>query len=205
MAIPDQHQIAISLAPRRYVVAPGQRVKISVALVNNSNESKDCKLKVEGVPERWISIPTQDIQINPGEQLTFELLLQPERTSQAKVAFYKLKIIVFVQNAPDDTISTEANLMVGALTIMDGLGMLVASNNFSISPGEISHIPFFLINLGDNPEQLIIAIDGLPCDWVSLPESQFSLAPGERKRVLVSLSHLACHKAGWDGMYFRSN
>ncbi len=187
MAMPDQHQIAVSLASRRFVVAPGQRVKIPVALINRGNESKDCKLKVEGVPERWISIPTQDIQINPGEQLTFELLLQPERTSQAKVAFYKLKIIVLLQNAPDETISTEANLMVGELTITDGLGILVASSNFSISPGEIVHIPFFLINLGDKAEKFGFAINGLPRDWISLSECQFSLAPGERKRVLVSL------------------
>ena len=91
MAMPDQHQIAISLASRRFVVAPGQRLKIPVTLVNNGNESKDCKIKVEGVPEHWISIPTQDIQISPGEQLTIELLLQPERTSQAKVEFYQTK------------------------------------------------------------------------------------------------------------------
>ena len=44
---------------------------------------------------------------------------------------------------------------------MDGLGILVASSNFSIAPGEISHIPFFLINLGDNPDQFEFAIDGL--------------------------------------------
>ena len=77
--------------------------------------------------------------------------------------------------------------MLGVLTIQDNLGILVASSNYSVSPGEILQIPLFLINLGNNPEQLEIAIKGLASEWVSLSDTQFSLACGERKRVLMSL------------------
>jgi ABC-type dipeptide/oligopeptide/nickel transport system permease subunit len=185
--MPDKPQIAISLASRRFVVAPGQRLKIPVTLINKSIKSKDCKIKVEGVPELWISVPSQNIKIGPGEHLTLELFLQPERASLAKVEFYKIKILAIFEDGPEETISAEANVMVGTQTILDGLGILVASSNFSISPGEIANIPFFIINLGDNPEQLEFAIDGLPFDWVSLSECHFLLAPGERKRLLVSL------------------
>jgi len=77
--------------------------------------------------------------------------------------------------------------MLGMLTVRDNIGILVASCNFSISPGETAHISFFLINLGKKSEQFEFAILGLDGTWFSLSEAQFPLAPGERKRVVVSL------------------
>jgi peptide/nickel transport system permease protein len=187
MDMSEQRKISLSIPSQRFDVAPGQRLKIPVSLMNKGSQARECTIRLEGIPDGWISKPFQAIRVAPVDPMTIELILTPPRQLKSKVEFYRLKIILNVENAPEETISTEASLMLGKLTLKDNLGVLAASSNYSISAGEIVHVPLFLINLGNISEQFMIKILGLVEGWYSLSETQFSLAPGERKRVLVTL------------------
>ena len=58
-------------------------------------------LRLEGIPEGWISSPLGAIQLTPREPLTIELILAPPPQLQSKVEFYRLKIVLSVENAPE--------------------------------------------------------------------------------------------------------
>ena len=92
-----------------------------------------------------------------------------------------------MQNAPGESVATEASLMLGMQTIHDNLGILAPPSQFALSPGKIIHVPFYMVNLGEVSEQVEVNLHGLENSWFALSETQFTLAPGERKRLLVAL------------------
>ena len=94
--MPEQQTISLSIPSQRFVVAPGQRLRIPVTLVNHGSQVRECMLRLEGIPMGWISSPLDAIRLTPSEPLTIELILAPPPQLQPKVEFYRLKIVLSV-------------------------------------------------------------------------------------------------------------
>jgi len=87
----EQHKISLSIPNQRLVVAPGQRLKIPITLGNTGSQIRDCKLKLEGVPQAWIFTSSQDFQVAPGDRLTVEVILHHRGISNLRSSFIALR------------------------------------------------------------------------------------------------------------------
>jgi halocyanin-like protein len=67
------------------------------------------------------------------------------------------------------------------------LSIIINPENVTVAPGTRTEVQVALINYGNTVEQFGLEMEGLPVEWITVPQEPVGLMPGERADLSVSL------------------
>jgi heat shock protein HslJ len=107
-------RVGVLLDALRYSVVPGDQLAIPVVLINNGLVADTIQLTAEGLPEGWVAKSTQEVRLEPGEQTSALLVVQPARQPGSRAGRYPFRIRVSSPQAPDPVANIDCTLTVAA-------------------------------------------------------------------------------------------
>jgi heat shock protein HslJ len=109
-------RIGVLLGGVQYAVVPGEKLAISVVMINQGLSVDTFRLATEGLPESWTSVPDPVSLLQPGEMKEAVLTVAPPRDPSARASRYPFHILVSSQEAPDQNVSIDCILTIAAFT-----------------------------------------------------------------------------------------
>ena len=116
VASPGQGRVGIYLETVQLTAEPGQSVNLPVVLINQGTYPDQFRVSLTGIPATWISLPTQAVQLTPGEQRSLVVTIQPPRTPQSRAGRYSLAVSAASQAVPSEAVEAHLTLTVQAFT-----------------------------------------------------------------------------------------
>ena len=111
---PGAGQVGVFIETTELLVAPGNRVTVSVTVFNQGSMIDHFLLSVEGIPPDWLPAPPPVVRLLPGMHQEVNLAIQPPRSPQSRAGRYPLTIRVASQDAPDRSAEAKATLTMAA-------------------------------------------------------------------------------------------
>ena len=96
-------------------------------------------------------------------------------------------IRVASQATPQMAAEATCTLTVAALEVPGRIGLLLASTEFAIAPGESVAIPLVLNNQGLERDVISLSVDGIPISWVYASSASTPLSPGQQQEVVLTI------------------
>jgi Tol biopolymer transport system component len=109
-------RVSILMDSLQYNVIPGTEVPVSFILINQGLEEDNLRLAVEGIPISWVSTPTPQVRLQPGERREASLLVQPPRSPQSRAGRTPFTIQVISQASLGEVTSVDCILTVAAFS-----------------------------------------------------------------------------------------
>ncbi|NTV63616.1 MAG: FHA domain-containing protein, partial [Oscillochloris sp.] len=88
-----------------------------------------------------------------------------------------------VRSASTATTTVAQHVVHGALA----LALAGGRETLEITPGQATVVVLVLTNNGDTPENATLAVEGIPADWVRLPEAALEVPPGSPLSLPVQI------------------
>ena len=107
-------RVSVLLDTLRYSATPGEQLSIPVALINQGLVADTLHLAGEGLPEGWVATPFPDLRLEPGEETSAILVIQPPRNPGSRAGRYPFRIRVTSLQAPEASASIDCTLTVAA-------------------------------------------------------------------------------------------
>jgi len=182
-----QNTIQIQIEAAEYPVIPGSSSTISFDVRNLGSKQDYFEIAVLGAPSTWISIPTPVIMLSPGQQTTVGLSVTAPASPQVSAGWYPIKILVTSQSDRKQFAEVEIALKVAVYEVQGRIGVLMHSNQFTVTPGSSVTIPIVMRNQGLQADTFRIGVEGIPAGWVSTTSPATQLDPGEQKGITISI------------------
>ena len=183
----QQSPIEIQVDSYEYSVAPGSAINIPVTLVNHSDDTDSFQLSIEGIPAAWVATSSPITLILPGEKKQVTLILQPPDLPEGGAGNYQVIIRAVSQGFPSRTAQVNLKVNIAAFEIQGRIGMMLASTQFSVSPGSSVTIPIKLQNRGLVDDEFRLALENIPAKWISTPSLVTPVAAGEEVEIYLTI------------------
>jgi hypothetical protein len=187
----DEHssddRITIQLQATDLTVAPGGSVNVAAALHNHSATDHHVTLAVEGIPSTWVSTPMPALYLAGGEQRQVLLTIQPPTPPQGRAGRYRVVVRAMCQEVPQLSAEATLTLTVAALAVPGRIGLLLASTEFPVAPGERVSIPLVLSNQGLEGDVVTLSVEGIPLGWITASSASTPLSPGQHQEVTLTI------------------
>ena len=183
----ENRQVSIRLESADLAVAPGDSVTIPLSVHNLSGSDGTFELTVRGIPGTWASVPSPVIRLAAGERREVSLTVQPPAPPHGRAGRYQVVIRVASQETPHEVAEATCTLTVAALEVPGRIGILLASTEFSVAPGDTVAIPLVLSNQGLERDVISLSVEGIPTAWVYASVASAPLAPGEQQEVTLNI------------------
>jgi heat shock protein HslJ len=169
-------RVGVLLNGLQYAVIPGEKAAVPVALINQGLGPDTFHVAVDGLPTDWVSINPSSWSLEGGESANGVLVIQPPRSSKARAGRYPFTILVKSAQAPEQNVSIDCILTVGAFT-------QVATQ--LLAPDQERQLPerVHISNQSNVPATVRVS-------WQS-PEETLSFDPPEPKQVSLALDESA--------------
>lgn len=92
-----QSEVTITTDARALTVTPGEKTSTVVTLRNNGKLDDYCQVRVDGIPEEWVSISPSATTLSPGHEQDVELIIQPPRAPQSRAGRHTLAVQIMSQ------------------------------------------------------------------------------------------------------------
>lgn len=112
----ESGRIQVSLEQDALTLTPGQPSVVKVTLANTGSTVDHLTLGVEGVPLTWIQGPERGVQLNPAQQETVTLTVQPPRQPNSRAGMYPVTLRARSRENPGDSGSALARWTVAPFT-----------------------------------------------------------------------------------------
>lgn len=109
-------RVGVLMDGLQYSIMPGEKLEISVVLINQGLSADIFRLGLEDLPEGWTTIPEPIFRLQPGEVKEARIIIQPPRDLNARASRYSFRILVASQEVPDQRVSIDCTLTVAAFT-----------------------------------------------------------------------------------------
>ncbi len=182
-----EHQVSIQIDSTDWSVAPGSSVTVRLFVHNQSPADEVFELAVRGIPSNWLSVPSPAIRLAAGEQREVSLTIQPPLPPQGRAGRYPLVIRAASQGAPQKAAEATCRLTVAALEVPGRIGILLASIEFPVVPGESVTIPLVLFNQGLEGDVVSLSVEGIPISWAYTASASTPLSPGQHQEVALTI------------------
>lgn len=152
---------------------PGHSLGLPVTMLNRSGSADRFRLAVSGVPDNWLSFPTQAIPMLPGAQQNLSILIHPPRLPESRAGRYTISIRVTSQSAPVEVVEAKVTLTVTRFSQYSS-----ELRPTSLQTGEIGQLQ--LHNQGNTPEAFHIIWEnaGYELDF-NPPELRLNILEGQ--------------------------
>lgn len=113
---PTQPDFQLLVENAHLAVDPGSSVSSRLILVNRASASRYFRVTAEGLPENWLTINPQVLQLLPGDQRDLTLTIQPPRSSFSRAGRYPLVVRAAPEPPTGRSEEAHATLTVGAFS-----------------------------------------------------------------------------------------
>jgi heat shock protein HslJ len=165
-------RVGVLLNGLQYAVTPGDTLAVPVVITNQGLGADIFRLEVEGLQSSWIGNDRSSWTLKAGETATGLLAIQPPRSSASRAGRYQFRILVKSEHAPEQNVSINCILTVGAFTEVKA--QLLASDPERSLPARVQ-----IINQSNVPTTAQIG-------WEN-PEKTLAFEPPEPKQVSLAL------------------
>lgn len=183
----NNDRLILAIKEEQVTVAPGNSVKVHVAVINQRPHEDYIDIQVKGVPSEWITIDTPVVHLKAGEAKQVIITIEPSPVPQSRVGQYPLDVRAVSQADPTSRMTVSSILTVAAYRSRGRIGIMLGSIHFSISPGSSINIPVLLQNRGLEEDNFRLSIEGIPAGWISTNSSLTNLEPSASKEILVTI------------------
>ena len=109
---PKSTRIGVNLGASQYSVMPGNAIQVALTVINQGQVVDHFRVSLNGVPFEWLSSPTPEIRLMPGESQSVEITVQPPHIPQSKAGEYPLTLRVASLADPSQVVELKASLTV---------------------------------------------------------------------------------------------
>jgi uncharacterized membrane protein len=182
-----ENQVALRIESTDLSAAPGSSLTVPLFLHNHGSADDFFELTVRGIPSNWVSTPSPVVRLAAGEQREIHLTIQPPSPPQGRVGRHHVVIRVTSQGTPQSAAEASCTLTVAALEVPGRIGLLLASTEFPVAPGETVTIPLVLFNQGLEADIVRLSVEGVPSSWVYASSASIPLSPGQQQEVTLTI------------------
>jgi Tol biopolymer transport system component len=182
-----EDRLILAIKEEQITVAPETKVKVHVAVINQSASEDYVEIQVKGVPSEWTTIETPVVHLAAGEAKQIIITVQPPPVPQSRVGQYPLDVRAVSQSDPTRSVTVRSILTVAAYHSKGRIGILLGSIHFSISPGSSINIPILLKNRGLEEDSFRLSVEGIPAGWISTNSALTQLEPSSSKEILLTI------------------
>jgi len=180
-------QVAVQLESADLTVAPGNSVNVPVTLHNPGTTDGFFEISVRGIPGNWVTTPSPVVRLAAGEQRQVLLTIQPPSPPQGKAGRHHVVVRATRQEAPQVAAEASLTLTVAALVVPGRIGLLLASTEFPVAPGESVSFPLVLFNQGLEGDLVTLSVEGIPMGWIVASSASTPLSPGQHQEVTLTI------------------
>ncbi len=109
-------RVGVLLNSLQCAVIPGEKAAVPVVLINQGLGPDTFNIATDGLPPNWFSLDRSSWSLKGGEMANGVLVIQPSRSSEARAGRYPFTILVKSAQAPEQNVSIDCILTVGAFT-----------------------------------------------------------------------------------------
>jgi Tol biopolymer transport system component len=179
--------LALAIKEEHVTVSPENKVKVHVAVMNQSLVEDYFDITVKGIPADWTTIDNPVVRVPAGGIKEVILTIEPPIIPMSRVGQYPLDIRAVSQSDPTTSAIARTFLTVAAYESRGTIGILLGSIHFSVAPGSTITIPILLQNRGLDDDSYQLSIDGLPPTWISTNSTVTRLDPSASQEIQVSI------------------
>jgi hypothetical protein len=97
---PDTQQIGLTLMATTVRVEAGSMATLAFEVKNDSRLVDHFVVQVNGLPEEWVTLPSQPMYLMPGNRDTGQITFRPPRTSKSKAGAhpFEIRVVARAQN-----------------------------------------------------------------------------------------------------------
>ena len=105
-------QLSVVVNPTNVDVIPGSRADMQVEILNQGLTVDYFQVKVEGVPDHWVTVPQQTLQLMPGTRGTIPVTIHPPRESNARSGQHRYRLVVKSASESQETAMVSGSINV---------------------------------------------------------------------------------------------
>ena len=169
-------RVGVLLNGLQYAVTPGDTLAVPVVITNQGLGTDLFHLEMEGLQQNWMGNRPSSWTLKAGETATGMLAIQPPRSSASRAGRYQFRILVKSEHAPEQNVSINSILTVGAFTEIKA--QLLASDAERQLPARVQ-----ILNQSNVPASVQVGWDS--------PEKALAFDPPEPKQVSLALEESA--------------
>jgi TolB protein len=161
-------RIGIAMDSTQFSISPETTVTVPIKLANNGLAADDFQMDIKGIPVSWVSTPTPEVHLAPGQSKKVILYIKPPRDPETRAGRHPFAIQISSRMDPKDRVAVDCVLSVATFT------------NFEcgISPAKIQagdHARLTIENKGNIDQTFHVQWESLDNDLefaVARPESK---------------------------------
>jgi serine/threonine protein kinase len=111
--------LGLFLPRDRITTEPGQRVELSVEVVNRGDIGDRVSLRVHGLPASWISSPEEFVPVPAGKTVKMSVGIRPPRHRSTPTGRQRLHLELISQQHPQSKVSQTATLVLGSFVAFE--------------------------------------------------------------------------------------
>ena len=184
---PNQSSFKIIVPTDQYSCAPGSKLDIPLLLINEGIVPEQVRLNVEGIPLVWVSAEQQIVLLQPGEQSTIVLTIQPPAPPDSRTGRFRLRLVATSTLDATRSYEVSVSLTVAAYEVKGRVGVLLGALQYMAIPGEQLTIPVVLVNHGLAPDIFQLGHAGLPEGWVTSITPALRLNAGGETTLFLTI------------------
>jgi hypothetical protein len=182
-----ENEVALRIESTDLSATPGSSLTVPLVLQNHGSADDFFELTVRGIPSNWVSTPSPVVRLAAGELREVYLTIQPPSPPEGRVGRHHVVIRLASQGTPLKAAEASCTLTVAALEVPGRIGLLLASTEFPVAPGETVTIPLVLFNQGLEPDIVRLSVEGVPSSWVFASAASTPLSPGQQQEVTLTI------------------
>jgi serine/threonine protein kinase len=174
-------QLSVVVQPTNVVVSPGGRADVQVELLNQGATVDHFQLESEGLPQEWVSIPQDSVQLMPGNNGALPLTIHPPLDSSAEAGQHPYRLTVRSTSNLQESASVS-----GQVTVKPFERFTIDMRPKRLRNGGVSRI---LVRNEGNAEATYNVIGRDPAEEVNFEKHQgrLRLAAGDKGTVDLQL------------------
>ncbi|MFW6097590.1 MAG: FHA domain-containing protein, partial [Chloroflexota bacterium] len=94
----------VVLNPTQLTVVPGEEEALQAQLANDGVQVAHYRLRLQGLPEGWVSIPRETVRLMPGDETTLTVRIHPPRQSNARAGRHAFQVHVSANEETGDVV-----------------------------------------------------------------------------------------------------
>jgi hypothetical protein len=176
-------RITIQVEPETIVLTPGEPAAISVSLGNFGQLVDHLTIRLEGVPENWLTGKPPVVQLNPGAQAKVALMIMVPRVPESRAGEYPVTVRIRSRNTPAESGAALTRWIIAPFN----------ADTLKLTPTRVyGHSQAYywvtLVNHGNAPARYRLAAtdDEQTMIYTFVPE-QPELEPGQTERVRLTV------------------
>ncbi len=109
-------RVGLLMESLHFSVSPGGGVTVPLVMHNRGLEEDTFRLSVEGIPTSWVSTPSAQTRLEPGEQKSTSLTVQPPVSPHSRAGRHTFTLRITSQQDPSQIAEAECTLTLAAFS-----------------------------------------------------------------------------------------